>query len=67
MKEVNKMILWDRIYWVLRNLLALILLILVSPVYWVWKIIYSTIGAIVILFITDGSETIAFPSDWDWE
>lgn len=52
----------DRIYWFLRNLLAFILILLISPFYMIWQII----GSFIILTVTDGSEVIAWPWDWPW-
>jgi len=54
------------LYWFCRNLIAFILVLIISPYYWLCKIVYSIMDAIRILFIFDGSDTIAFPNEWDW-
>ena len=57
----------DYLYWFSRNLLAFILVLIFSPIYWIWQIIGATVGAIIILFNPSGSETIGFPHEWDWK
>ena len=56
----------DRLYWFTRNLFAFCLVIILSPVYFGYKNIMSLIGAMVILTVTDGSEEISLPHQWDW-
>ncbi len=53
-----------RLYWFLRNLSAFILLIPCSLVSYSW----GWIKTARIIFITDGSETISYPweIDWNW-
>jgi hypothetical protein len=51
-----------RIYWFLKNLSAFILLLIVRPLYCLWEIIIS----IKVLFVTDGSEELLFPWEYDW-
>jgi hypothetical protein len=56
------MSIWDRLYWLGRNLAAFILLILVSP----FAFIYLFTRILFVLLITDGSEYIKFPWQYDW-
>jgi len=57
----------DRLYWFFYNLKRYILLIIVSPFYWLWKFIVGILWATYILFfITDGSEELTYPNEWYW-
>lgn len=51
-----------RLYWFGRNLIAFLLFLIATP----FSIIWSIILAIRILFITNGSEVIGFPWEWNW-
>ena len=55
-----------RLHCFTRNLIAFILILLINPFYHMWKMITSTIGAFMTLTVTDGSELIMFPHEWDW-
>ena len=52
----------DRMYWFLRNLSAFALGIIVYPIFVTWTILRH----IPMIFITDGSEVLSYPWDWDW-
>ena len=52
----------DRLYWFGRNLLALIWGVPFIPVIMTVKFF----RVLHILCVTDGSETISFPWEWDW-
>jgi len=56
----------DRLYWFSRNLLAFALVITVGVIYFIWFILYSVSGAFMSLTVTDGSETIGWPHEWNW-
>ena len=52
-----------RIYWFLRNLSALILSILVSP----FSFLFLLAKEFKTLCVTDGSELICYPWEYDWK
>jgi len=51
-----------RMFYFSRNLVAFVLTLICSPIYWIWDTIIIGRG----LFVTDGSEEIAFPWQWNW-
>ena len=51
-----------RAFWFGRNLSAFILALIFLPLRWS----HDIIRIVLTLFITNGSETIAFPWNWDW-
>lgn len=53
----------DRLYWFSKNLAALILSVIVSP----FSFIFLLAREIKTLTITDGSEQICFPWEYDWK
>lgn len=52
----------DKFYWFIRNLWAYTLFWLVLIPFTLWTILKTT----RIMFIIDGSETIAWPWEWRW-
>lgn len=57
----------DRLYWFSRNLMAFVLVILLAPIYFTWYMVSSIAGDIMTLTVTDGSEVIGWPHEWDWK
>ena len=53
---------WDRCCYFLHNLFAFLLSIPADIVY--FPVVY--IRRIRLLFITDGSEELSYPWEWDW-
>ncbi len=54
----------ERLFYFSKNLLAFLLGIIVIPFHMIFGIYRM---AIVVFFITDGSEEIAFPWEWNWK
>lgn len=54
----------DRAYWFFRNLFAFILAIPVIPVYIGWNLMDNLF---IIFFVTNGSEVINWPWEWNWK
>jgi hypothetical protein len=52
----------DRLYWFSKNLVTFILLLIVLP----FHLAFAIIRGLRIVFITDGSEELTFPWEWDW-
>ena len=53
----------DRSYWFFRNLLSIVLIFIIGPIYILWAVS----GAIFILFfVTDGSTVLIWPLEWNW-
>ena len=52
----------DRLHYFFRNLSAWVLMLIFWPIYSLWNMIVTT----KVLFITDGSEEIIFPNEYDW-
>jgi hypothetical protein len=52
-----------KLYWIGRNLLAFILMLIIIPFYMLSGIIR---GLYIVFFIHDGSLELAFPWEWEW-
>lgn len=53
---------WERFYWFRFNLIRFIVGIPFHPLWW----LKGTLSQIRPLFITDGSEELSWPWEWDW-
>ena len=52
----------DRTYWFFYNFCRFLVGLVFMPFYWTWMLI----GTIITLTVTDGSETVLWPWEWDW-
>jgi len=56
----------DRFYWFRYNLVRFLVGIIFLPIHCVWGFIRGLVGMIIALAITDGSETLSWPWEWNW-
>ena len=54
---------WDRFYWFRYNLIRFIPTVIVLPFWYV----YDFVRLLKVLITTDGSSTLGFPHEMDWE